>query len=155
MLTITSPAFGDGGPIPRAHTCDGADISPPLVWTDVPAEAQSLALIMDDPDAPSGTFVHWVAYGLPAAQTSLPAGVTPEPEVTKPIPFKQGTTSFRRVGYGGPCPPPGPAHRYFVKLYAVLGELSLPPGATKDVLLAAMKGKVVAEAMVMGKYGRT
>lgn len=154
MLQISSPAFSDGGPIPRAHTCDGADLSPPLTWTNVPDGTQSLALIMDDPDAPGGTFVHWVLYGLPPATSGLPSGVPTEAELKKPVTARQGTNDFRKTGYGGPCPPPGPAHRYLFTLYALREVPNVPAGATKAVLLEAMEGKVLAEAVVTGKYGR-
>lgn len=154
MLEIHSPAFGDEGPIPRAHTCDGADISPPLRWTGTPANAKSLALIVDDPDAPGGTWVHWVLYNLPTSIDNLPSGVPTDPEISQPVVARQGTNDFKRSGYGGPCPPPGPAHRYFFKLYALDAELDLPKGATKDVLLKAMEGHVLAEALLIGTYGR-
>lgn len=146
MLAISSPAFSDGGPIPRAHTCDGADLSPPLTWSGVPSGAKQLALIVDDPDAPGRVWVHWVLYRLAPSVTGLPAGGAKD--------GVQGTNDFRRLGYGGPCPPPGPAHRYVFTLYALDTELKLPPGATKDVLLGAMKGHVLEEAKTIGKYGR-
>ena len=146
MLAISSPAFSDGGPIPRAHTCDGADLSPPLTWRGVPAGAKQLALIVDDPDAPGRVWVHWVLYGLGASVSGLPAGLAKD--------GVQGINDFRRLGYGGPCPPPGPAHRYVFTLYTLDTELKLPPGATKDVLLAAMKGHVLEEAKTIAKYGR-
>lgn len=155
MLTITSPAFSDGGPIPRAHTCDGADLSPPLAWSGVPEGAKSLALIMDDPDAPGGTFVHWLLYGLPPLTASLASGFPKDGSVTKPVAARQGVNDFRKVGYGGPCPPRGPAHRYFFKLYALGEDLGLPPGATKDLLVKAMQGKILAEALTMGTYARS
>jgi Raf kinase inhibitor-like YbhB/YbcL family protein len=154
MLLITSPAFSDGGPIPRAHTCDGANLSPPLTWTGVPDDARSLALIMDDPDAPGGTFVHWVLYGLPGATQGLPSGVPTEKELKKPVTAKQGGNDFHKAGYGGPCPPPGPAHRYMFKLYALREALDLPVGATKEVLVKAMEGKILAEAVLTGMYAR-
>ena len=154
MLTITSPAFSNEGPIPRAHTCDGADLSPPLTWAGAPTAAKELSLICEDPDAPGATFVHWVVYGLPPTLSGLPSGVPKEATITKP-PAKQGMTDFRRVGYGGPCPPRGPAHRYYFTLYALDTSLGVPPGATKAVLLKAMEGHVIEQAQTMGKYGRT
>jgi Raf kinase inhibitor-like YbhB/YbcL family protein len=154
MFTITSPAFSDGGPIPRAHTCDGADMSPPLTITGVPDGTAELALIVDDPDAPAGTWVHWVLYKLPATTSSLAPGFPKEPETAKPSPARQGTNDFRRIGWGGPCPPRGPAHRYLFTLYALSTALTVPPAATKAALLAAMKGKVTAEARLVGRYGR-
>lgn len=154
MFTLTSPAFSDGGPIPRAHTCDGADLSPPIHWTDTPNDTRQFALICDDPDAPVGVFVHWVLYGLPPAATSLPSGVPKEAELKKPVVARQGTNGFGRMGYGGPCPPKGPPHRYIFRLYALDRELDAPPRATKEVLLKAMRGHVLAEATLTGKYGR-
>jgi len=153
-MKIASPAFSDGGPIPRAHTCDGADLSPPLTWSGVPAEARELALIMDDPDAPGKTWVHWVLYGLPAAVNSLPAGVPADGELRGPIAGRQGITDFRRVGYGGPCPPPGPAHRYVFTLYALKATLKLPAGASKSVLLDAIRNITLQQAVMKGMYGR-
>jgi len=154
MLLISSPAFSDGGPIPRAHTCDAADLSPPLSWSGVPDDAKSLTLIMDDPDAPGGTFVHWVMYGIPNDATGLPSGVPTEPQLEQPVPARQGKNDFKKTGYGGPCPPPGAPHRYMFKLYALAEALDVPPGATKAVLLKAMEGKIVAEAVVTGMYAR-
>jgi Raf kinase inhibitor-like YbhB/YbcL family protein len=154
MLQISSPAFSDGGPIPRAHTCDAADRSPPLVVTGVPPGAKELALIMDDPDAPGGTWVHWVLYGLPVSITTLPADFPTEPEITRPVAASQGVNDFRKTGYGGPCPPPGPPHRYVFTLYALDATLDLPPAATKAVLLQAMEGHILEEAATTGTYGR-
>ncbi len=154
MFKLSSPAFSAGGPIPRAHTCDGADVSPPLVWSDSPDDTKEFALIMDDPDAPVGTWVHWVLYKLPPKTTNLPSGVPKEAQTKRPVAARQGTNDFRKMGYGGPCPPKGPAHRYFFKLYALDTELTLPPGASKTVLLGAIEGHVLAEAQMMGKYGR-
>src|SRR5690242_1818762 len=151
---LTSPAFGEMGPIPRAHTCDGADLSPPLVWSDVPAGAKQLALIMDDPDAPRGVFVHWVLYGLRPDVKGLASGFPRDAETVKPVKAYQGVNSFPATGYRGPCPPPGPAHRYIFTLYALTQELTLPPGATKAVLQQAMQGLVLGEAVLTGKYGR-
>lgn len=154
MLTISSTAFSHGGPIPRAHTCDGADQSPPLRFSNVPQAAEQLALIVDDPDAPVGVFVHWVLYGLPAAVGALPAGLPKDGELAQPVKARQGLNDFRKVGYNGPCPPRGPAHRYFFKLYALDAELNLPPGATKALLLKAMEGHIIEEATLMGTYSR-
>jgi len=154
MLTLTSPAFSNDGPIPRAHTCDGADQSPPLAWTGVPPAAKQLALVVDDPDAPGRTFVHWVLYGLPPSVTGLPTGVPREPQLPKPVTAIQGVNDFRRTGWNGPCPPPGPAHRYVFTLYALDAELKVPPGATKAALLDAIKGHVVEQAQLIGRYGR-
>ncbi len=154
MLEISSPAFADGGPIPRAHTCDGADISPPLVWRGAPTGTQGYALIVDDPDAPGKTWVHWVLYGLDGEVTNLPAGFPPAPETTTPHVARQGTNDFRRTGYGGPCPPKGKPHRYIFTLYALDQQLTLPAGATKDVVLNAIRGHVLEETKMIGTYGR-
>jgi Raf kinase inhibitor-like YbhB/YbcL family protein len=151
-MTLNSPAFQPGQPIPQKYACQGEDISPPLRWGNVPAGTQSLALICDDPDAPVGTWVHWVIYGIPASMAELPEKV-PATE-TLPSGAKQGMNDFRRVGYGGPCPPPGGPHRYFFKLYALGTELSLKPRATKQDLLRAMQGHILAQAELMGTYQR-
>jgi len=151
-IQITSAAFAGGQPIPAKYTCQGSDISPPLQWTNAPANAKSFALICDDPDAPVGTWVHWVLYDLPPSASELPE------DVAKTQTFagnaKQGVNDFRRVGYGGPCPPPGKPHRYFFKLYALDAMLDLEPGATKKDLLEAMEGHVLAEGQLMGTYQR-
>ncbi|GBD32762.1 Putative lipoprotein LppC [bacterium HR33] len=154
MMSISSTAFSNGGPIPRAHTCDGADQSPPLRFSGIPEGTKELALIVDDPDAPVGVFVHWVLYGLPPDVTSLPSGLPKDPTLAKPIRALQGVNDFRKTGYNGPCPPRGPAHRYFFKLYALDTQLNLPAGATKAVLLKAMEGHVLQEASLMGTYAR-
>jgi len=149
---IRSTAFGSGGTIPEKYTCNGSDISPPLSWTEPPAGTKSLALIMDDLDAPAGTWVHWVVYNLPASARELSEGI-PTTE-TLADGAKQGTNDFRKIGYGGPCPPPGSAHRYFFKLYALDIELSLAPGATKKQLETAMAGHILTQAELIGRYGR-
>ena len=150
-MRLESPAFENGGVIPSRYTCDGADISVPLRFLDVPAEAKSLALIVDDPDAPMGIFVHWVIYDIPAALEGLPEGVPPAPMLEGGI--KQGVNSFGKIGYGGPCPPNG-THRYFFKLYALDTVLNLEPGMGKQELLAAMRGHVIDGAELMGLYAR-
>lgn len=151
-MQVTSPAFAEGEFIPRRYTCDGDDLSPPLEWLDVPSGARSMAVVCDDPDAPAGTWVHWVIYGLSAAVTGLAEGVRAV-EVTADG-AKQGVNDFRRIGYGGPCPPPDAAHRYFFRLYAMDCEVDLSPGATKAALLKAIEGHVVEEAALMGRYKR-
>ena len=151
-MKLTSTAFADGNPIPTRHTCDGADVSPPLQWSDAPAGAKSFALICDDPDAPVGDWVHWVIYGLPAATTALPEKIAPSE--TLPNGARQGVNDFRRVGYGGPCPPPGKPHRYFFKLYALDAELPRQSRASKADLLRAMQGHILAQAQLMGTYQR-
>lgn len=150
-IKITSPAFEEGGLIPRKYTCDDADISPPLAWTGVPENTATLALIADDPDAPMGTWVHWVLFNLPASEKGLPEGVPADRELKNGA--RQGRNDFRRIGYGGPCPPGG-THRYFFKLYALDKALDLPPGATKADLVKAMEGHILAEGQLMGKYRR-
>lgn len=150
-MHLSSPAFTNGQAIPAEHTCDGRNDSPPLRWTGVPDGTKSFALICDDPDAPGG-WVHWVLYNLPATARELPARV---PALEKlPDGAGQGVSDFKRLGYGGPCPPPGKQHRYFFKLHALDRDLKLKPMATKPALLEAMKGHVLADATVMGTYER-
>lgn len=149
---LESPAFAPGSPIPVTHTCDGPDRSPPLRWSDPPAGTKGFALIMDDPDAPAGTWVHWVLYGLAATLRELPEGVPARDTV--PGLGAQGLNDFRRVGYGGPCPPRGPAHRYFFKLYALDTALTLPPRQTKAQVLKAIEGHILGQAELMGRYQR-
>jgi len=156
-LKITSSAFTEGQPIPQKHTCQGSDVSPPLKWTGAPSNTKSFALIADDPDAPDPkapkmTWVHWVIYDLPASTVGLPED-TPK-TASFPNGAKQGITDFKRVGYGGPCPPPGGAHRYFFKLYALDTVLDLKSGATKPELLQAMEGHILAQGQLMGTYQR-
>jgi Raf kinase inhibitor-like YbhB/YbcL family protein len=151
-FTIRSTAFTAGGTIPKQYTCDGSDISPPLTWTEPPAGTKSLALIMDDPDAPAGTWVHWVLYNLSPVTRDLPDGVPTTTALTSGA--KQGNTDFGKVGYGGPCPPQGPPHRYFFKLYALDAELNLASKATKRQLETAMEGHILAQAELIGRYGR-
>jgi hypothetical protein len=155
-FSLTSSAFDNGGTIPQKFTADGTDISPALKWSDPPAGTKSFALIMDDPDAPPGTWVHWVIYDIPPDARGLEEGV--EKKETLKNGAKQGLVwgvdSFNRVGYFGPSPPPGKPHRYYFKLYALDAPLNLPPKATKFDLEKAMKGHILAEAQWMGKYGR-
>ena len=145
-MNLISIAFKEGATIPRKHTCDGANDSPPLAWGEAPPQAKSMALIMDDPDAPSGTFVHWVLFDIPPAFSELREGVH---GVGTP-----GSNSYRKIVFTGPCPPPGPAHRYFFKLYALDQLLKLHPGVTKAELERAMQGHILEQAQLMGKYGR-
>lgn len=149
---IKSSAFQHEGDIPRKYTCDGADVSPPLNWTSPPRGTKSLALICDDPDAPVGTWVHWVLFGLPPETRELPEGIPTDKVI--PNGGKQGINDFGNIGYGGPCPPPGPAHRYFFKLYALDAEPDLKPGATKKELVKAMDKHILAQAELMGRYRR-
>lgn len=149
-IELSSPAFADGDAIPAKYSCDGEDVSPPLQWRNVPQGAQSLALIMDDPDAPRGTWVHWVLYDIPPETGELPENVAPDDFLPG---GSQGNSSWNRIGYGGPCPPGG-SHRYFFKLYALDALLNLDPGATKEQLLAAMEGHILAQGELMGTYAR-
>jgi Raf kinase inhibitor-like YbhB/YbcL family protein len=149
---LTSPSFAEGQMIPVRHTCDGPDLSPPLNWSTVPEGTMSLALICDDPDAPMGTWVHWVIYNIPAGATGLPENL---PKVEQlPDGTCQGMNDFRQVGYGGPCPPPGSAHRYYFTLYALSGRIEHPGGLTKARLLQEMNGHILASTRLMGRYQR-
>ncbi len=150
-IIITTPAFDDGGMIPEKYTCDGENISPPLNWTKGAIETKSYALISDDPDAPMGTWVHWVIYDIPPYTTNLPENI-PKDETLKNGP-KQGTNDFGKIGYGGPCPPGG-IHRYFFKIYALDKMLELKPGLRKKELLNAMEGHILAQGKLIGKYSR-
>jgi hypothetical protein len=151
-FTITSTAFAHEAAIPKAYTCDGTDVSPPLAWTDPPQGTVSLALILDDPDAPAGTWVHWVLYNVPAASRALPERV-PTVDIL-PDGTRQGLNDFSRIGYGGPCPPRGPAHRYRFKLFALDTVLDLHHRATTAHLERAMKGHLLAKAELHGRYQR-
>jgi Raf kinase inhibitor-like YbhB/YbcL family protein len=150
-LKLTSTAFDEGGAIPVRHTCDGEDISPPLAWSGVPDGTKTLALVADDPDAPRGTWVHWVVYRLPAAARSLPENLPARETLDDGT--RQGKNDFQKVGYGGPCPPSG-THRYYFKLYALDTDLTLPSAATKDQLLKAMDGHILVQCELMGRYKR-
>jgi Raf kinase inhibitor-like YbhB/YbcL family protein len=151
-IQITSTAFTEGKPIPKKYTCDAEDASPPLAWSGVPSEAKSLALIVDDPDAPVGTWVHWVLYNLPPSLNVLKEGLAKTPTLEGL--GTQGTNDFRKTGYGGPCPPRGKPHRYFFKLYALDTSLSLQPGASKADLEKAMRGHILAQGQLIGTYSR-
>ncbi len=150
-MKITSTSFKEREMIPLKYTCDGRDISPSLEWDNVPDGTKSFALICDDPDAPRGTWVHWVVYDIPSSVKKLDENVRPEAELENGI--RQGKNDWPKIGYGGPCPPSG-THRYYFKLYALDTMLNLAPGATKEQLLKAMKGHVLAEAQLMGRYQR-
>jgi Raf kinase inhibitor-like YbhB/YbcL family protein len=149
---LTSSAFKQNESIPREYTCDGSDISIPLKWKDSPAGTKSFALIADDPDAPRGTWVHWVIYNLPADTQELSAGIAHGDSLQNGA--RQGKNDFGKIGYGGPCPPSGPSHRYFFKLYALDQATNLKPKATKQQLLDAMKGHVLQETQLIGTYKR-
>ncbi len=150
-INITSSAFEEGGLIPPKYTCDGADISPPLQWDAVPEGTKSIALISDDPDAPVGTWVHWVLYNLPPDAKELAENTPPDENL--PNGARQGITDFHRIGYGGPCPPSG-THRYFFKIYALDTMLDLPSRAGKSDLVNAMEGHILAQGQLIGKYKR-
>ena len=150
-INITSTAFDKDGLIPPKYTCDGDDISPPLQWENLPEETKSIALISDDPDAPVGTWVHWIIYNLPGETRELAENIPPESTMANGT--KQGITDFGRIGYGGPCPPSG-THRYFFKIYALDTQLDLAAGANKSQLLEAMNGHVLAQGQIIGKYKR-
>ncbi len=151
-LQLTSSAFHDGQPIPKKYTCAGQDVSPELSWSGASSETKSLALIVDDPDAPGGVWVHWIIYDLPAETRELPEGMAKDRELRNGA--RQGKNDFGKIGYGGPCPPSGPAHRYFFKLYGLREKTGLNAGATKADLERAMKGKVIEQATLTGKFGR-
>lgn len=150
-IQITSPVFEAGGPIPQKYSCDGENLSPPLAWSGVPGGTAGLALIMDDPDAPAGTWVHWIVYDIAPETTGLPENVPAD----GPVPGDgiQGKNSWNRTGYGGPCPPRG-THRYFFKLYALDTILSPGTSLDKDKLLKAMAGHILAQGQLMGTYRR-
>lgn len=149
---LTSSVFKEGDPITRRYTCEGEDLSPPLHWNVPPAATKSFVIIADDPDAPVGTWVHWVIYDLPLDLRGLTEGVPTKDRL--PNGALQGLNDFKRVGYGGPCPPPGKPHRYYFTLYALDVTLNLKPRATKAQVLDACKGHVLAEAKLMGRFGR-
>ncbi len=145
-IQITSSAFTEGGTIPRIYTCDDQNVSPPLAWTGVPTNTISLALVMDDPDASSGSWVHWVLYNLPPAQNSLEQG--------KSGGGTQGKNDFGKISYGGPCPPRGSNHHYYIKIYALDSRLDLKEGASKAQVETAMRGHILAQGQLMGRYSR-
>ena len=151
-IELTSTAFQEGEGIPKQYTGDGGDLSPPLRWNDSPSGTKSLALICEDPDAPRGTFTHWLLFNLPAGLRELAEGVAPEP--TRGDGSAQGTNDFRKIGYGGPAPPPGKPHRYVFTVYALDDRPDVKPGATKDQVLSAMKGHILGRGQLTGKYDR-
>jgi Raf kinase inhibitor-like YbhB/YbcL family protein len=151
-FALNSPSFNSSDAIPRNFTCDGEDVSPALQWSGAPAGTQSFCLIMDDPDAPGGTWVHWVLFDLPGTAAGLPENVPKVRELSTGA--RQGRNDFGRIGYGGPCPPPGRPHRYFIRVYALDAKTKLKPGATRAELDRAMKGHTLAQAELMGRYAR-
>ncbi|MBI5854150.1 MAG: YbhB/YbcL family Raf kinase inhibitor-like protein [Nitrospirae bacterium] len=149
---LTSSAFQEGDVIPKTYTCEGSDVSPPLHWSIPPDGTRSYVIIADDPDAPGGTWVHWVIYNLSLDLRGLSEGVPAKERL--PNGSVQGLNDFKRIGYGGPCPPPGKPHRYYFKLYALDTVLDLKPRETKVRVMEACKGHILAEAKLMGKFGR-
>jgi Raf kinase inhibitor-like YbhB/YbcL family protein len=151
-FAISSPSFSNGGDIAKKFTCDGADVSPQLTWSDPPAGTKSLALLADDPDAPVGNWNHWVLWNLPAESRELGENVAKTGQL--PDGSRQGPNDFRKTGYNGPCPPPGKPHRYYFKIFALDAKLDLKGSAGKRELEAAMKGHILAQSEWMGRYGR-
>jgi Raf kinase inhibitor-like YbhB/YbcL family protein len=147
---LTTTAFQNGGVIPKQFACDGPDISPALAWTEPPPGTQTLAVIVDDPDAPAGTWAHWVLYDLPADTRVLAEGVPKDRQL--PEGARQGRNDFGKIGYNGPCPPKGGPHRYFFKLYALDLKTNLKAGAGKSELERAMKGHILAQAEMVGRF---
>jgi len=151
-MQLTSTAFSQGETIQAKYTCDGENLSPPLKWSGAPSGVKSFAVIADDPDAPVGTWVHWVVFDVAATTTELPEGL-PKSQFL-PGGAKQGLNDFKHLGYGGPCPPPGKPHRYFFKLYALDSVLDLKPGATKKEVERAIEKHILAQGELMGLYKR-
>ena len=152
MFTLSSVSFASGATIPEQYTCTGQDVSPSLQWSNAPAKTVSFALIMDDPDAPAGDWVHWVMWDLPASKHALAENVAREEQLGDGS--HQGRNSFNRTGYNGPCPPPGQTHRYFFRLYALDANVQVAPGSDRAALDAATKGHVLATAEYMGTFHR-
>ena len=151
-MKIVSPAFAEGTPVPVEHTCEGSGSSPGVAWSEIPVDTRSFALVCDDPDAPRGTWVHWVLFNLPADAVELAPAVPPAPEL--PSGARQSINDSGNVGYGGPCPPRGRRHRYFFRLYALDCTLNLAPGVKRPDLDQAMAGHVLADATLMGTFQR-
>lgn len=152
VLSVSSPAFQEGDRIPSKYTCQGQDISPALAWSEPPAGTQSFALVMDDPDAPGGVFTHWVIFNISSDSRELSEAVLAQAEL--PTGALQGKSDFGRIGYGGPCPPPGRPHRYRFTLYALGQALGLKAGASKKQVLDAMQGHILAQGQLTGTYQR-
>lgn len=151
QMNIESSSFAPGQPIPQKYTCEGGDASPQLRWSNAPQGTKTFTLIADDPDAPGGTWVHWVVYNIPADTHELRAGLA---RTATNSAGAQGLNDFRKIGYGGPCPPPGKPHRYFFKLYALDTELSVKPKAMKSDIESAMQGHILANSELIGTYRR-
>ena len=152
MIQLSTNAFPAGGVIPKQFTCTGPDISPGLTWSAVPPGTHSIALIVDDPDAPAGTWNHWLLYNLPASVHELSENQPRTPQLANGA--LQGRNDFGKTGYNGPCPPPGKPHRYFFRLYALDTNLDLKAGADRHTLESAMKGHIVGQGELMGTFGR-
>ena len=151
-LILSSPAFNEGEEIPPRYTCEGQDVSPQLNWDGIPEEAKSLALIVDDPDAPGGTFTHWVIFNIPPDSNGLSEALPLTPKLSDSS--VQGGNDFGKIGYGGPCPPPGKPHRYLFSLYALSKQLDLGAGSSKYQVLDAIKGHILAQGQLTGIYER-
>lgn len=151
-LSLSSPIFQEGEDIPIEYTCDGQDISPPLTWGEPPTETQAFALIMDDPDAPGGVFTHWLVFNLPADSRELAEAVPPDNELASGA--LQGKNDFDKIGYGGPCPPPGPAHHYRFTIYTLDQPLDLMAGASRTQVINAIMGHILARGQLIGMYQR-
>lgn len=151
-LTVSSSAFQEGDVIPTEYTCEGQDVSPPLAWDEPPAGTQSLVLIVDDPDAPVGVFTHWVLFNIPSDSRDLPEALPTQAQL--PSGAQQGKNDFGRLGYGGPCPPPGRSHRYRFTVYALDQPLELTAGASKKQVLDAIQGHILAQGQLTGTYQR-
>lgn len=151
-IQISSSAFAPGSAIPQVHACDGKDASPPLAWGMGPEGTRAWALLVEDPDAPGKTWVHWVLYNLPVSVRSLGPGLPGSGDLANGA--RQGTNDFGKLGYGGPCPPPGGPHRYYFRIYALDAPLNLPPGARRDAVAQAMEGHVLGQGELMGTYAR-
>jgi Raf kinase inhibitor-like YbhB/YbcL family protein len=152
VLAVSSSAFQEGGKIPTKYTCEGQDVSPALTWGEPPAETRSFALIVDDPDAPGGVFTHWVLFNLPVGSRELPEAVPTQAQLANGS--LQGKNDFGRIGYGGPCPPPGRPHRYQFTLYALDQPVDLKAGASKKQVIGAMQGHILAQGRLTGTYQR-
>lgn len=153
-MEISSSVFEDGEKIPVRHTCDGEDVSPPLSIGDVPSGAESLAVVVDDPDAPGGVFDHWIIWNIPPGTESIPEGVPAENVVETLEGARQGQNGFGEIGYRGPCPPSGPPHNYRFKIYALDAEIDLESGMMKEDLDREIQGHVLAEDQIIGVFGR-
>jgi Raf kinase inhibitor-like YbhB/YbcL family protein len=151
-MKLVSSAFREGQPIPATHACDGEDRSPPLTWSEIPVDTRSLALIVDDPDAPRGTWIHWVLFNLPADAVELSPGVPALPQLKSGA--RQGVNDSGAIGYAGPCPPPGKPHHYYFRLYALDCALNLAPGIRRSEVDQAIAGHVLADSILMGTYQR-